>query len=108
MLAVGAARADVAQCGDGVAKLVLAVEEMRAEPHPRIWAEVADDPALAELAMDGGVVGRADHDGAAAARVVTRADDLEAGVVEELDEQPRERQRPCADARNADLLDHVV
>ena len=58
MLLVRAGRDDVGELVDGVAHLVLRVEEVRAEPDPavRVGAEVADDPALAELLVDGGVV----------------------------------------------------
>src|SRR5258708_17356518 len=99
---------DLCQLGDGMTQLVLAVEEVRAEPDARIGTKVADDPALAELTMDGGVIGRAHDHGAAATRVLARAHDLEAGAVEQLDEQSGERERPLADPLDADLFDHVV
>ena len=79
-----------------------------ADPACRIRAEVADDPALAELRVAGGMVGRRDGDRAAAPLGLARRDDLEAGVVAEVDQELGERERALADPRHADLLDHVV
>src|SRR3954451_12467404 len=104
------ARHDIRELGDRVLHLVLGVEEVRAEPDAseRVRPEVADDPALAELLVAGGVVrGR---DGARAPPSFGRSwrDDLEARLVAEVDQKLRERERALADPWHADLLDHVV
>src|SRR3954454_18015689 len=75
---VGAALDDLGELRDRVRELLLGVVEVRAEPDPGIGPEVADDPALAELAMHGRVVGCTDEDRAAAPRGLARARDLEA------------------------------
>src|ERR1700744_3001159 len=103
---VRAARHDVGELGGRVPHLVAGVEEVRAEPDPalRIWAEVADDPALAELFVARGVVGGRDGDRAAASPGLPRRDDLEPRIVGEVDQELRERERALADPRHADLL----
>ena len=73
-----------------------------------VGPEVADDTALAELAVYGRIVRRADEHGAAAPVRLARARDLEAGALEQLDEERRQHERPLADPLDADLLDHVV
>src|SRR5437870_5300422 len=83
VLLVGAGRDDVGELGDRMPDLVLGVEEVRADPDPAfgIRSEVADDAALAELGMDGGVVRRRDGDRPAAALGYARGDDRETGGV---------------------------
>src|SRR6266550_4930153 len=105
-----AVRHDFCELGNRMPHLGLRVEEVRAEPDParRIWAEVADDPALSELGVAGGVVGGRDGDRAAAALGLPRRDDLEPGLVTEVDQELREPERALADPGQADLLDHVV
>ena len=53
-------------------------EEVRAEADARIRPEVAEDPALLELRVDGGELGNVDRDRSAAPRRVARAAHLEA------------------------------
>src|SRR6201986_436872 len=101
---------DVAELGDGVPHLVLRVEEVRAEPDSANWirTKVADDAALAELAVARGVVRRRDGDGTSTPRGLAGRDDLEPRLVAEVDQELGERERALADLRDADLLDHVV
>ena len=103
-----AALDDVDQLRNRLAQLVLRVVEVRPEPDAGVRPEVADDAPLAELAMHGGIVRRAHEHGAAAARGLARARDLEARRLEQLDEERREPERALADAIDPDLLDHVV
>src|SRR5437879_13867961 len=76
---VGADRGDVGELGDRVPHLGLGVEEVRPEPDPTCWvgAKVADDPALAELRVTGGVVRGRDGDRPAAPLELPRRDDPE-------------------------------
>src|SRR5207249_5423606 len=99
---------DVGELRDRVPELVLGVVEVRAEPDARVGSEVADDPPLAELAVHGRVVGRAHEHGAAAALRVAGTAELEAGGVEQFDQQLRERERARPDPLYAGLLDYVV
>src|SRR5438045_1448884 len=93
---------------DGVAELVVDVEEVRPQPQADIRAAVADDLACRQLAADGLVVGDAHGNRAAAARRVTRGPRLEPVLVEELEQERRLLERALADPGDADLLDHVV
>jgi hypothetical protein len=102
------ARDDVAQLRHRVAQLVFAVVEVRPQPDAGIRPEVAHDAPLAELAVDGRGVGRADEHGAAAPGRVAGASDLAPRLVQELDQERRERERALADPLHPDLLDHVV
>src|SRR3954451_5847241 len=104
------ARHDIRELGDRVSHLALGVEEVRAEPDAseRVRPEVADDPALAELLVAGGVVRGRDGDRAAPSFGRSWRDDLEARLVAEVDQKLRERERALADPWHADLLDHVV
>jgi hypothetical protein len=79
---VGAGGDDVGQLGDGVPHLLHRVEEVRTEPHAArgIGTEITDDPALAELVVAGGVVGRRDGDRTATPIRLARRDDLEPGL----------------------------
>src|SRR5205823_5663444 len=74
----------------------------------RIGAEVADDPALAELRVAGRVVGRRDGDRAASPLGRARRGDVETRLVAGVDQELRERERAFSDPRHAHLLDHVV
>src|SRR5438128_6845681 len=108
MALVHAALDDLAQLLDRVPQVILAVVEMRPEPDARAWTEVADDAALAELPMHGRVVRSSNKDGAASALGVAWTADLEARLVQQIDQQLRQRKRPFADPVDADLFDHVV
>src|SRR5579884_1416475 len=97
---VRAAVDDGGELRDRLPHLVLRVEEVRPQSNAsvRVRPEVADDAALAELAMTSGVVGRRDGDGAPAAFGVARRDDLEPGVVAEGDQEPGQREGTLAEA----------
>src|SRR4051812_2940483 len=90
---------------NGKPQLVVGVVVVGAEPQAGVGSEVAEDLALGELLVDGLESGRARGDRAAAAGGVARAADLEAGVVEELDQELRLADRVLADALDTDLLD---
>src|SRR3954462_4750935 len=104
------ARHDIRELGDRVSHLALGVEEVRAEPDAseRVRPEVADDPALAELLVAGGVVRGRAGDRAPPSFGRSWRDDLEARLVAEVDQKLRERERALADPWHSGHLDHVV
>src|SRR5205823_14930877 len=108
MTCVRTALDDLRELRDGVPELVLGVVEVRAEADSGVRPKVADDPALAQLAVDGCVVGGADEDRAASPACLARARDLEARGIERVDQELRQRQRAFPSPVDADLLDHVV
>src|SRR5205085_3739737 len=108
MALVGSALHDLGDLGGREMEVVVCVEEMRTEANASIGAEIADDLARAELAVDGLGLGCADCDGAAAWVRVARAQDLEAGCLEQLHEQRRLLHRALADPLDSDLLDQLV
>ena len=93
---------------DGEAKLVVGREEVRPEPQARVGPVVADDLARGELGVHGLEVGHAEDDRPAADRRLARRGELEAGRVDELDEQRRLAHRVGADPLDADLADDLV
>src|SRR5256885_16364672 len=100
---VGARFDDLGHLPDGEPELVVRVVEVRAEPDARVRAEVAEDLPLAELLVHGLELGRLHEHGAATARRVARAPDLEARLVQQLDQQLRLADRVRPDALDADL-----
>src|SRR5512132_4002256 len=108
MALVGAALDDLGDLGGREAELFVRVEEVRAEANAGVGPEVADDLSRAELSVDRLGLWRADHDRAAAAIRVARAQHLEAGRLEQLDEQRRLLHRALTDPLDADLLDELV
>ena len=75
---------------------------MRPEAKADVGPEVAEDVARVELRVRGFEVGRADDDGTASAFWLARADDFEARLVAEVDQQRRLADRVLADAVDAD------
>src|SRR6266550_9627874 len=105
---VGLGFNDLADLRDRVAKLVVGGEVVRSEPQPGVRTEVAEDLTLGKFLVHRLELGRAHRHGAAAAGRVARAADIEAGVIEQGDEQLRLARRVLADAVDADLFDQVV
>src|SRR3970040_559516 len=105
---VGLRPEDVRDLLDCEPHLVIRVVEVRAEANAGVRPEVTEDPARLEFRMDGGELRNVERDRSAAARGVTRAANLEAGLVGEVDEQLCLSQRVLANPRDADLLDEVV
>src|SRR3989442_6433428 len=108
MALVGPGLEDFRDLGDREHELAFRVVVMRPEPQSRIGPEVAEDLALVELLVHGLELGRAHRHGAAAARRIARAADLEAGLVEQVDQELRLPDRVLTYAIDADLLDQVV
>src|SRR5215510_4207463 len=90
------------------AKLVVRVEEVRAEADACVGPEVADDLALLELTVDGRGFGGADDDGAAPAFRLSRRQHVEACRPEQLSEQRRLAQRLLSNPVDPDLADQLV
>ncbi len=99
---------DLGDLGDDEADLVVGGEEVRTDADACARAEVAEDPTLLELRVDGSGLGHAHDDRTSAPRRITRAVHAEAGRVGQLDEELGLAQRVLADALDADLLDEVV
>jgi hypothetical protein len=60
---------------------------VRPQPQPDVRTVVTEDAALRQLLLDVLEVGRPDDDGAAAPPWIPRASYLEAGLVQELDQE---------------------
>jgi hypothetical protein len=105
---VGAALHDPGHLPDGEAELVVGREEVRPEPEAGVRPEVAHNVTGGELPMNGLEVRCAEDDRPAAAIRVARARQLEAGAVEELDQERGLCPRALADPLDADLFDQVV
>src|SRR5438309_3696454 len=91
-----------------IAELVVRVVVVRAEAKAGVGPEVTEDSTLGELGVNGLELRRADGDRPAAPSRVAWAAELEAGLVEELDQQLGLPERVPADPVDADLLDQVV
>src|SRR5262245_16046441 len=93
---------------DRALKLFVGVEEVRAEAQAHVRSKVAENVPRLQLRVHRGEVRRSHDDRAAAASRLERADDLEPGLVEQLDQQLRLAHRFRTDAVDADLLHDLV
>ena len=104
----GAMSDDLDERGRGALQLVVGVEEVRPEAEADVRPDVEQNLARLQLGVHGLEVWNADDDRATATLRRPRADDLEAGVVEEPDEMRRLAHRVLPDPLDADLLDDLV
>src|SRR5438105_8695285 len=99
---------DLTDLLDGEPDLVVRGEEVRPEAEARVRPVVADDLARRELRVHRLEVRYAEDDRPAAELRVARRGQLEARLVDELDEQRRLPHRVLADAVDSDLSDDLV
>src|SRR5262245_17492875 len=93
---------------DREAELVVAVIVVRPEAETGVGAEVAEDLALGQLLVDGLELRCANRDRSASTGPIPGTANLEAGLVEQVDEQLCLAHRVLSDPVDADLLDQVV
>src|SRR5437879_3492042 len=105
MPSVRAGLHDLNDLGGREAELLVRVVVVRPEPDARVGAKVAEDLPLGELPVDGLELGRTHRHSPAAAGRVTGAADVEAGTVEQVDQELRLAQRVLTNTVDPDLLD---